>query len=276
MSMDDTTYVPDDPSLYTLEFGTNGNASMRIDCNRGTGSWTSESNGELHFGPIAATRAMCPPGSLHDTYLAQFEWVRSYTMRDGHLFLATMADGSIIEFEPLVEPVAVVLGQEIRTADAAEMQETILRQLFGQYASEKGLEVSDEEIDLFNNNLVQGMAAEGLTAADQENLSAEETAQLAAMRQDMARNVIQQWKLNQALYEQYGGRIIFQQFGPEPLDAYRIFLEEKQSDGAFSIMDAEMEKGFWRYFTDESLHSFYEPGSEAEAKSLETPPWEQL
>jgi hypothetical protein len=27
--------------------------------------------------------------------------VRSYVMKDGHLFLATMADGSIIEFEPV-------------------------------------------------------------------------------------------------------------------------------------------------------------------------------
>jgi hypothetical protein len=45
--------------------------------------------------------AMCSPGSLADRYLAEFQWVRSYVMKDGHLFLATMADGSIIEFEPV-------------------------------------------------------------------------------------------------------------------------------------------------------------------------------
>jgi hypothetical protein len=38
---------------------------------------------------------------LHDRYLAQFPWVRSYVMKDGRLFLATMADGSIVEFEPV-------------------------------------------------------------------------------------------------------------------------------------------------------------------------------
>jgi heat shock protein HslJ len=101
MSMDDTTYVPDDPSLYTMKFGVDGSVSLLADCNRGTGTWTSESDSQLQFGPIAATMAMCPPGSLHDRYMAQFEWVRSYTMSDGHLFLATMADGAIIEFEPL-------------------------------------------------------------------------------------------------------------------------------------------------------------------------------
>lgn len=100
MSMDDNTYQPDDPSLYTLSFGTDGSMNVLADCNRGKGSWFSESDNQLQFGPIAATRAMCPPESLHDRYLSQFEWVRSYVMRDGHLFLATMADGSIIEFEP--------------------------------------------------------------------------------------------------------------------------------------------------------------------------------
>ena len=100
MSMDDSVYLPDDSSKYTLELETDGKATIRADCNRGGGSWSSESTGQLQFGPVAATRALCPPGSISDRYLAQFEWVRSYVMKDGHLFLATMADGSIIEFEP--------------------------------------------------------------------------------------------------------------------------------------------------------------------------------
>lgn len=100
MSMDDSVYEPDDRTLYTLEFGKGDGASLLADCNRGTGTWTSESPGQLVFGPIAATSAACLPGSLSERYLAQFQWVRSYVLEDGHLFLATMADGSIIEFEP--------------------------------------------------------------------------------------------------------------------------------------------------------------------------------
>jgi hypothetical protein len=41
-----------------------------------------------------------PAGPEHDRYLAQFQWVRSYVMEGGHLLLETMADGSIVEFEP--------------------------------------------------------------------------------------------------------------------------------------------------------------------------------
>ena len=61
--MDDSTDIPDDPSRYTVVFNPDGTAGMRADCNRGMGSWTSESPGQLGFGPIAATRAMCPPGA---------------------------------------------------------------------------------------------------------------------------------------------------------------------------------------------------------------------
>ena len=41
-----------------------------------------------------------PPGSLHDQIVKQWENIRSYVMKDGHLFLALMADGGIYEFEP--------------------------------------------------------------------------------------------------------------------------------------------------------------------------------
>lgn len=99
-SMDDTVQEPDERGKYTLQFGDDGTVAIRADCNRGTGGWTSEGS-SLAFGPLATTRAMCPPGSLHDAYITQLSYVRSYVLRDGMLHLATMADGAIIDFEPL-------------------------------------------------------------------------------------------------------------------------------------------------------------------------------
>lgn len=114
VSMDDQVYAPDDRVSYTLLLNADGSMRVRADCNLGNGSWTSDSPGKLEFGLIAATRALCAPGSLHDRYMAQFPWVRSYVMKDGHLFLATMADGSIMEFEPMKLPAAAtVFGEEI-------------------------------------------------------------------------------------------------------------------------------------------------------------------
>jgi uncharacterized protein YecT (DUF1311 family)/heat shock protein HslJ len=97
---DDKTLMPDDKAKYTIAFGEDGGVSVRIDCNRGRGTWKSSEPSQLEFGPLALTRAMCPPAPLNDRIPKDWQYVRSYTMKDGHLFLALMADGGIYEFEP--------------------------------------------------------------------------------------------------------------------------------------------------------------------------------
>ena len=98
---DGTELTPDVRSKYTIAFGTDGRLTARIDCNRGTGTWRSAGPNQLELGPLALTRMACPPGSLHDRIVRQWPYVRSYTMRNGHLFLSLMADGGIYEFEPM-------------------------------------------------------------------------------------------------------------------------------------------------------------------------------
>jgi len=100
-SSDDTTLTPDDKSKYTVTFGTDGRVRARVDCNRGMGSWSSTGPNQLRLGRMAMTRAMCPPGSLHDRIVRDWSSVRSYVIKDGHLFLSLMADGGIYEYEPL-------------------------------------------------------------------------------------------------------------------------------------------------------------------------------
>jgi len=98
---DDTTLTPDDRARYVIEFGAAGQFTARIDCNRGRGTWKSDGSSQLQFGPLGLTLAMCPAGSLHDQVVKQWGNIRSYVVRDGHLFLALMADGGIYEFEPV-------------------------------------------------------------------------------------------------------------------------------------------------------------------------------
>lgn len=169
------------------------------------------------------------------------------------------------------ELAAKVLGEEVRSTDPLEVREVILTRLFDQYAADHGIEASDAEIATSIEAMKRGMREEGLTAED--DLTPDEAAQLETMRRDMTRSIIRQWKINQRLYGEYGGRVIYQQLGPEPLDAYRRFLEERQRAGAFTIIEKSFEAPFWSYFTDDALHTFFEPGSEASAFS--TPPWER-
>ena len=46
---------------------------------------------------------MCPPGSLHDQIVKQWGNVRSFVIKEGHLFLSLTADGGIYEFEPVTK-----------------------------------------------------------------------------------------------------------------------------------------------------------------------------
>ena len=100
---DDATLTPDDPAKYTMAFNADGGLTARIDCNRGRGTWQSSGPSQLQLGPLALTRAMCPPGSLHDRIVKDWPFVRSYVIKDGHLFLSLMADAGIYEFEPIAE-----------------------------------------------------------------------------------------------------------------------------------------------------------------------------
>jgi len=77
---------PDDPSKYELTLTAGGTASARLDCNRGSGSWSATSSGpsagKLTFGQMAMTRAMCPPGSLDTRIVRELSSVSAYE-RDG-------------------------------------------------------------------------------------------------------------------------------------------------------------------------------------------------
>ena len=98
-SSDGTVLTPDDRAKYTIAFADDSRLSVRFDCNRGRGTWKSAGPGQIALGPLAFTRAMCPPGSLHDHMVKRWPFVRSYVIKERHLFLSLMADGGTFEFE---------------------------------------------------------------------------------------------------------------------------------------------------------------------------------
>jgi uncharacterized lipoprotein YbaY len=95
---DGSVVAPDDRTKYTIEFGDSGHVSVRLDCNRGRGSWKSTGSNELQFGPLALTRANCPEGSLHNRMVNHWALIRSFAIKDNHLYL--VVSGGIYEFEP--------------------------------------------------------------------------------------------------------------------------------------------------------------------------------
>lgn len=74
----------------TVAFTADGKASFTLDCNRGSGTWTvGPGKGELRFGPLATTRAECPPGGVGDAVAHAMADVVAYEVYDGRLTLRT-------------------------------------------------------------------------------------------------------------------------------------------------------------------------------------------
>jgi heat shock protein HslJ len=99
-SMDDSvgTRRPGDPAKFTMRLNGDGTVHMRLDCNRADGTWSVEpgadpSSGRFAFGPLAATRALCPPPNVDEQVTAQAPYIRGYALKDGRLSLTLVADG---------------------------------------------------------------------------------------------------------------------------------------------------------------------------------------
>jgi hypothetical protein len=83
---------------------------------------------------------------------------------------------------------------------------------------------------------------------------------------------VARWKMNKALYEKYGGRVIFQQAGIEPIDAYRAQLKAIREKGGLQILEPEygdVFRDFERYL--DMGHNYL---SENGDKYFDQPYWE--
>jgi hypothetical protein len=223
--------------------------------------------------------------------------------------ISPLVQAQTIEGDPDAPLAARVLGVEIRTSDPDELRYWILRKLTDRYAAKQGAEATPQEIDAYiegmarlaekdrrqrearREDIEHRLASPRLGEAERKALSSEldslnqlqrdldalsgdDTKDVEATRQarrTVAAAFIRQWKINQALYQEYGGRIIFQQGGPEPLDAYRGLLEQQQREGHFEFLNKGLAAALWRYYLTDEIHSFIPPGSEEETQAFQTP-----
>jgi len=79
------------PDGYALQIEPEGLAKVRADCNRGSGKCDFDVS-RITFGPIATTRAACPPGSLSEKYLKSLQTATVYSI-DGKQLLIELKSG---------------------------------------------------------------------------------------------------------------------------------------------------------------------------------------
>lgn len=89
--------------------------------------------------------------------------------------------------------------------------------------------------------------------------------------QRVARVWVKQWKVNQALYREFGGRIIFQQAGWEPIDAYRSLLNQYRANKDFVVHDPTLQDAVYSYFR----HNFVYADEKKAKFYFEKPYWER-
>lgn len=106
---------------------------------------------------------------------------------------------------------------------------------------------------------------------EQERKDPERAKMWQDSEQRVSRVWVKQWKVNQALYREFGGRIIFQQAGWEPIDAYRTLLDQYKANKGFVVHDPLLQEAVYSYFqfkfvyADEKKAKFY----------FEKPYWER-
>ena len=80
-SGDGSQVFVDDPSRYTLLLNPDGTATVKADCNNGSGSYQLDGS-SLTIDIVAVTRALCPPDSLSEDYLRLLGDVVTYVEKD--------------------------------------------------------------------------------------------------------------------------------------------------------------------------------------------------
>jgi heat shock protein HslJ len=133
----DDRLTPDDSAKYTLAFGSDGSLNVRLDCNTGNGTWSSNasadsSSGSIQFGPIAASMMLCPPPSLGERLAGDFAKVREFRLDRGELVLALEAGSGEWRWAPMPAESPSAAGaaskpmeEQVRAALRAHLSDTL-------------------------------------------------------------------------------------------------------------------------------------------------------
>jgi len=161
--------------------------------------------------------------------------------------------------------VAVVYGKQLLARDLGEpearcaaLQERVWTAVFADYVKRRGLEPGKKEIET---------CAKASDAKLRRAWDPKDGPMPAGLDLKGTAERLREWRRDVALYREHGGRMIFQQHGLEPIDAWRKLLESAEAKGDFTVTDPKLRACVYEYF---SL-KFFDAGEAATAKFLSAP-----
>ena len=155
---------------------------------------------------------------------------------------------------------ATVLGAEIRMADVmpseeerknikeqakdnyAEMLEYVARVnasnkiyelVLEDYAKERGITLNQTLVSKFTDKFASQVSSDTAVKPIEE----------------IAAKQVLQFQAERAMFEEFGGRVIFRQSNPQmPIEAYSKLLSRYRDAGKINIIDGDLREGFWAAF----------------------------
>ncbi|WP_414828667.1 hypothetical protein [Alteromonas sp. H39] len=117
------------------------------------------------------------------------------------------------------------------------LADKIVEAVLSHYASAQNISATPELVEKFKARFAEDFS-ESQPASD-EPLSFD----------DVAIKQVERWLIDKALYEDFGGVVIFQQNNPQmPVGAYEQLLKQYQQKGHFAIKDDNYSAVFWEAF----------------------------
>lgn len=110
------------------------------------------------------------------------------------------------------------------------------------HADDPGLRAAERELEGLETRIQNLLAARQASPFDDRAPSPRSSARLRAAR----------WKTDQALFKVYGGRVALTPSGPEPIDAYRELLKEREGSGDFRFADEATREACWGAWNDDA------------------------
>ncbi|BCO20862.1 MULTISPECIES: hypothetical protein [unclassified Alteromonas] len=130
--------------------------------------------------------------------------------------------------------------KEVKTLLAQRALGTkITESVLADFASRNAIEPNAGEIQ-------SAYAVIKLWTVDLDENSSYQEDELERYRLAMAEGMAKSWKVSKALYEAYGGDVVFQQDNPlTPVGAYQKLFEQYREQGEFVIYDPVFKAAFW-------------------------------
>jgi len=123
-----------------------------------------------------------------------------------------------------------MLDYVVRVNASTKIYELVLED----YAAKKGIELNQALVTKFTEKFANQVSEKNSSKPIKE----------------IAEKQVMQFQTEKALFDEFGGKVIFRQSNPQmPIDAYKALLNRYRENNQLEIIDSALREAFWDVFT---------------------------